>query len=265
MASQDVRIENLNESLLDDRISVCGENQPVEQPSIKLGIKEKKEWLRKMLKETGSPTKVLYVNNRPEGQIQFYPETSIPFLKDPDPKTLHVMCSFIHLAHQGNGYGKKLFNNLLDDVKRDGRVESLDTLSFDPPGCGLALSVFWKRLGFRERPDGKSNELQYPIRGGLTRPRRANPKSVDEKGVKIFYQPTCIFTHHFNDKLMEAIRAIDPEITVEKINMWEKPEIARARNLVQSCVYINGKPMEHSIFDGEAFKNELRDLLGSKS
>jgi len=43
--------------------------------------------------------------------------------------------------------------------------------------------------------------------------------------------------------------------------MWEKPEMAKRRALVKGCVYINGKPMKHSIFEGEEFKRELQTLL----
>jgi len=259
--TQDVRIEDLKEKLLDDRISVCGDEQPVKQLSVQKGIREKKQWLRKMLEESGSPSKILYVDNKPVGQILYYPESSIPFLKDPDPKMLHVSCSFVHLAQQGKGHGKALFKSVVNDAKTQAKYDRLETVSFDPPGCGLSQTAFWKRMGFKERPEGEPHELEYPINGGLTRPRKNNSKRVREKGVKIFYEPTCIFTHHFNDKIAEAVRVIDPNVSVELVNMWEKPEMAKRRALVKGCVYINGKPMKHSIFEGEEFKRELQTLL----
>src|SRR5713226_4239909 len=103
LGSQPIRIEDVKEQLLDDRISVCGDEQPLEQPAVQKGIKEKKQWIRNMLKRSGPPSKILYVDDKPVGQISYYPESSIPFLKDPDPKTLHVRCSFVHLAQQGKG------------------------------------------------------------------------------------------------------------------------------------------------------------------
>ena len=265
METRSVRIEDLKEQLIDDRISVCGDKQPVEQLAIREGIREKKRWLRKLLKETGPPSKVLYVDEKPVGQIQYYPESSMPFLANPDPKSLHVMCSFVHLDHQGKGYGKMLFNRLLGDLKAQGKYERMETLSFDPPGCGLAQSVFWKRLGFKERPEGNSNDLQYPVKGGLTEPRRSSPRHVKEKGVKIFYEPTCIFVRHFDEKAVEAIHAIDPKVSIERVNIWEKPEMAKQRGIVRGCVYINGKPMTHSIFEAEEFKKEAQNLLYAKN
>src|SRR5712692_1351916 len=264
LGSQDIRIEDLKEQLLDDRISVCRDEQPVEQPAVQKGIKEKKQWIRNMLKRSGPPSKILYVDDKPVGQILYYPESSIPFLKDPDPKTLHVRCSFVHLAQQGKGHGKALFKRVVNDNKVQGKYDRLETVSFDPPGCGLSQTAFWKRMGFKERPEGKPHELEYPMRGGLTKPRKNNPKPLNERGVKIFYEPTCIFTHQFNGKIAEAVRAVDPEVSVEMVNMWEKPEVAKSRGLIQGCVYINGKPMKHSIFEGEEFKNEVRALLNSK-
>ncbi len=264
MKAHDVRIEDLKEDLLDDRISVCGEEQPVEKSAVQKGIKEKKQWLRNMLRESGSPSKILYVDSKPVGQIMYYPESSIPFLKDSDTKTLHLGCSFVHLAQQGKGHGKALFNSVVNDAETKGNYDRLETVSFDPPGCGFSQTAFWKRMGFKERPGGKPHELEYLIRGDLTRPRKNNPRPVKEKGVKIFYEPTCIFTHHFNDKIVEAVRAVDPNVPVEVINMWEKPEDAKSRDLIQGCVYINGNPMRHSIFEGEEFKNEARALLNLK-
>ncbi len=264
LMTQEVRVEDLKEDLLDDRISVCGDEQPVEQPSVQKGIKEKKQWLRNMLKESGPPSKILYVDNKPVGQILYYPESSIPFLKDPDPKMLHVGCSFVHLAQQGKGHGKTLFKSVVNDAKTRAKYDRLETVSFDPPGCGLSQTAFWKRMGFKERPEGEPHELEYPLKGGLTRPRRNNPKRVKEKGVKIFYEPTCIFTHRFSDKIAQAVRAIDPNVSVEMVNMWEKPEMAKRRDLVKGYVYINGKPMTHSVFEGEEFKKEVRALLNLK-
>jgi len=120
-------------------------------------------------------------------------------------------------------------------------------------------------MGFKERPEGEPHELEYPINGGLTRPRKNNPKRVREKGVKIFYEPTCIFTHQFSDRIAEAVRVIDPNVSVEMVNMWEKPEIAKRRGLVRGCVYINGKPMTRSIFEREEFTKEAQNLLDAKN
>jgi len=78
------------------------------------------------------------------------------------------------------------------------------------------------------------------------------------------HKPTCIFVHQFNEKTAEAVTAVDPNVSVEMVNMWEKPEEARSRGLIQGCVYINGNPLRHSIFEGEEFKNEARTLLKGK-
>lgn len=260
-----VSIEDLTAKSINDRISVCGENQPIEQPSIKRGVREKKRWLRKMLKKVGPPSKMVYVDDKPVGQIQYYPESSIPYLKNPDSKTLHIMCSFVHLAHQGKGHGSALFKSLVSDVKSQARYDRLETLAFDPPGCGLAQTVFWKHLGFQQRPDGVPNQLQYAIKGEMTRATPNRPKSVRERGVKVFYAPTCIFSHFFIDKTANAISELDPKIKIQRINMWEKPTLAKRRNLTGFRVIINGKPMEHSIFEVEDFKKEAQILLAREA
>ncbi len=61
----------MKEQLLDDRISVCGDDQPLDQPSIQDGVREKKHWLRHMLKESTAPSKILYVDDKPVGQISY--------------------------------------------------------------------------------------------------------------------------------------------------------------------------------------------------
>jgi len=256
-----VRVENLSERLLDDRISVCGEDQP-DSPSIRRGIEEKKHWLQRMLREQGPPSKLAYVDSKPVGHIQFYSESSIPYLENPDPKTLHVMCSFVRLALQNKGCGTALFKSLLEDVKREGRFDRIETLGFDPPGCGFPQTTFWKKMGFQQKPDGLPNELEYVVNGEPTTPQHSQPRSVDERGAKIFYAPTCIYTHHFNDKMEETIRSVNAEIPVERINMWENPDEAKTRRITSSsCVYVNGHPMKHSIFELENFKKEIQTLI----
>jgi GNAT superfamily N-acetyltransferase len=258
-----VRVENLSESSLDDRISVCGEDQP-DSPSIRRGMEEKKRWLRRMLREHGPPSKLAYVDSKPVGHVQFYPESSVPYLENPDPRTLHVMCSFVRLAQQHNGCGTALFNSLLEEVKTEGRFDRIETLGFDAPGCGFSQTMFWKKMGFKERPNGRPNDLEYAVNGKPTAPRHSQPRSVEERGAKIFYAPTCIYGHQFIDKMEEAIRSVSPEIPVERINMWENPDEAKARGITSACVYINGQPMKHSVFEPENFKKEIQTLISAK-
>ena len=116
-------------------------------------------------------------------------------------------------------------------------------------------------MGFQQRPDGQPNELEYVVNGQPIAPQHSQPRSVDERGAKIFYAPTCIYTHHFNDKMEEAIRSVNPEILVERINMWENPDEAKTRGITSPCVYVNGHPMKHSIFELEDFKEEIQTLI----
>ncbi len=184
-----VKVENLSKRSLDDRISVCGEDHP-DSPSIRRGIEEKKHWLQRMLGEHGPPSKLAYVDSKPVGHIQFYPESSIPYLENPDPKTLHVMCSFVRLALQNKGCGSALFKSLLEDVKREGRFDRIETLGFDPPGCGKdPWDYFCVRL--RQRPSNEAFYLrtgEFQERNPDTHLRQVNPRTrdyTDSRGVPL--------------------------------------------------------------------------------
>ncbi len=72
---------------------------------------------------------------------------------------------------------------------------------------------------------------------------------VRSEKLEIFYAPTCIFSHYFIDQTVNALRAIDPKIDPQKVNMWENPEEAKARGLVDSTIYINGHPLKSPIFE----------------
>ncbi len=116
-------------------------------------------------------------------------------------------------------------------------------------------------MGFQQRPNGLPNEIEYVVNGEPTTPQHSQPRHVQERGVKIFYAPTCIYNHHFNDKMEEAIRSVNPEIPVERINIWENPDEAKTRGITSPCVYINGHPMKHSIFELENCKKEIQTFI----
>jgi len=42
--------------------------------------------------------------------------------------------------------------------------------------------------------------------------------------------------------------------------MWENPDEAKTRGITSPCVYVNGHPMKHSIFELENFKKEIQTL-----
>jgi len=68
-----VRIENLQESNIEDLIYVCSSKRlsdPIHQQRIKL----KRQWLREMLGKYGSCAKIAYYKSKPVAQILSYPE-----------------------------------------------------------------------------------------------------------------------------------------------------------------------------------------------
>src|SRR5439155_25246808 len=95
------------------------------------------------------------------------PESSIPILNNPDPRTLHGKVSFVHLAQQGKGHGKALFNSVVNDPKVKGNYDRLETVSFDPPGCGLSQTAFWKRNGFQRTAGRQASRARVPTSGKL--------------------------------------------------------------------------------------------------
>ena len=103
-----IRIENLRDSNIEDLISVCSSTR-LGDPIHQQGVNLKRRWLREMLEKHGSVAKVAYFEEKPVGQILFYPEESNVANGSPRKGALVTLCVYNPASSvQKHGIGTKL-------------------------------------------------------------------------------------------------------------------------------------------------------------
>lgn len=242
------RIENLQESNIEDLIYVCSSkklNDPIHQQGIKL----KRRWLHKMLEKYGSCAKIAYYNEKPVAQILYYPEEADITKAFRRENVLVINCVYNPTAEaQKLGIGTRLLNSVIGDARQrktcigDKPCKFILAKAFNT-GELLPLPKFYKRKGFLPTPE--ENLLYLPIEGSYepaTSVGEYEPLPEDKNKAVIFYGPICQFSHQFAKRIEEIIKEVVPNIGIEMINEWEKPEEAiKHKNW---WLVVNAKPIK---------------------
>jgi len=263
---ENVRIENLKDSNIEDLISVCSFKR-LNDPTHQRGVDLKRRWLLEMLVKYGSIAKVAYLEDKPVAQILFYPEESDMTNASPRKNVLIIMCVYnpTPLA-QKRGIGIKLLQSLVLDAKRR-------TTCLGNRGCKfilvkafnagelLPMPNFFIKNGFFPTPE-REGWFYFPIEGHYEPARglkEYEPLSEDRGKTVILYGPTCQFSYQFAKKMEEQIREVAPNVPIELVNEWEKPEesIKRRNNVLT----VNARPIKTFFMDTVRFKEEVRFAL----
>lgn len=263
---ENVRIENLNESNIDDLIYVCSSKR-LEDPIHQQGMKLKREWLREMLNKWGPVAKIAYFDDKPAAQILFFPEEADVTKAFRRKGVLVVQCVYNTATEaQKLGIGTKLLNSVVQDAEqRKGCLGNkpcrfMLAKAFNT-GEFLSLPEFYKKNGFtatsEERILSRPVESSYepaPLAGQY----EALPE--DRARAIVFYGPDCQFSYPFAKKIEQLVREVAPQITIELVNEWEKPEeFIKRRNW---WLIVNAKPIRTFFMDTEEFKEEVRQAVG---
>jgi len=262
---ENVRIENLKESNIDDLIYVCS-SKKLDDTVHQQGIKLKKQWLHKMLQNYGSCAKIAYYNDKPAAQILYYPEEADITKAYTRKNVLLISCIYNPtLEAQKKGIGTKLLQNLIQDVKQrktclgNKPCKFILARAFNT-GEFLSMPEFYKKNGFIPTPEG--NMLYLPIEGEyeLT-PSVGNyePLPEDKDKAIIFYGPSCQFSYPFAKKIEGLIQEVAPHIKIEMINEWEEPQESIKRK--NWWLIVNAKPIQTFFMETERFKEEIRQAV----
>ncbi len=263
------RIENLQESNIEDLIYVCSSkklNDPIHQQGIKL----KRRWLHKMLEKYGSCAKIAYYNEKPVAQILYYPEEADITKAFRRENVLVINCIYNPTAEaQKLGIGTRLLNSVIEDARQrktcigDKPCKFISAKAFNT-GELLPLPKFYKRKGFLPTPE--ENLLYLPIEGSYepaTSVGEYEPLPEDKNKAVIFYGPICQFSHQFAKRIEEIIKEVVPNIGIEMINEWEKPEEAIKRK--NWWLIVNAKPIQTFFMETEKFKEEIKQAVSENS
>ena len=259
---ENVRIENLQDSNIDDLIYVCS-SKKLGDPIHQQGIKLKKQWLREMLQKYGPCAKIAYYKDRPAAQILYYPEEADITKEYTRKNVLVITCIYNPtLKAQKKGIGTKLLQSLIRDVKQrktclgNKPCKFILAKAFNT-GEFLPMPEFYKKKGFIPTPDG--DMFYLPIEGKyepLPPIGSYEPLPEDKDKAIIFYGPSCQFSYPFAKKIEELIIEAAPHVKIKMINEWEKPEESIKRK--NWWLIVNAKPIQTFFMETEKFKEEIR-------
>ncbi|MEM3579777.1 MAG: hypothetical protein QXQ64_00750 [Candidatus Bathyarchaeia archaeon] len=105
---------------------------------------------------------------------------------------------------------------------------------------------------------GAQGSMMYlPIEGEYEPVPKAKYEPLEDTSKAIiFYDQKCQFSYPFAKKIEAMIREILPNIRIEMINEWEKPEESIKRG--NWWLIVNAKPIHTFFIDTEMFKAEIR-------
>ncbi len=254
-----VRIEDLNIKNVDD-LSLCLSREMAKNPLFKRGLEEKRVWALSMVKRGFHLAKIAYLGSEPVGLIQYRVK--------PDEKIVWIDCIYVRgEENQRKGIGKALLQSLIRDVKKP--MESLNgeqpkalvTYAFETK-AGYPQHLFYLKMGFKKVVEEDPHFLYLPFEPGYVyKPKPKDeaykPIKEDEGKAIILYFPDCPFSYYFADKMKSIIREVAPQIPVEIINTFERPEEAEKRGSELFACIVNMKQIKTFVADREAFKAEV--------
>jgi len=260
-----VRIENLQDSNIDDLIYVCSSNR-LSDPIHQQGVKQKKQWLSEMLGKYGSCAKIAYYNDKPVAQILYYPEEADVTKAFKRMNVLVVNCIYNPTVEaQKLGIGTKLLQSVIQDAKQrktclgNRPCKFILAKAFNT-GELLPMPEFYKKNGFLSTPEG--DLLYLPIEGGYEPAPPVGdyePLHEDKNKALVFHGPICQFSYQFAKRIEEIIREVAPNIKIEMINEWEKPEESMKRK--NWWLIVNAKPIQTFFMNTDKFREEIKQVV----
>ena len=104
--------------------------------------------------------------------------------------------------------------------------------------------------------------MYLPI-GSTYEPRKRigeyEPLPEDRNKAVLLYSPTCQFSYQFAKNAEKLIKEVAPDIGVDLIDEWEKPEEALKRK--NCAVVVNATAIRTFFRDTERFKEETRRAI----
>jgi len=260
-----IRVENLRDSNIDDLIHVCSSNR-LSDPVHQQGIKLKKQWLHRMLNEWGSCAKIAYYADKPVAQLLYYPEEADVTKAFKRKNVLMINCIYNPTPEsQKLGIGKRLLQNLIEDVKQRGTCLGNRSCKFIlakafNTGEFLPMPDFYKKMGFLPALEEGMFYLLVEGEYESTKPvGEYAPLPEDKDNVLVFFSPVCQFGYQFAKRIKKGIKEIAPKIKVEVINEWEKAEeLIKRKNCT---LVVNARPIRTFFMDAAKFREEVSQAI----
>jgi len=248
-----IKVVSLSEENVNDALLVCPPTSSKLRSdiNIKKGLEIRKRWLLNLYRKVGPCAKIAYLDNTPVGMIQYSPLHVIPYFKTRRKDVLYIHCIYVKRKVRNRGIGSLLLKSLISEMKKPNRL-------FERAQCrvlsttareryGFTQVSYFKNKGFSEIEGNIDARLIYPLSRTGRKEKldvpSSEPLNINERGVKIFFNPSCHMCKYMNENIKVNIREVNPTIEIEECNLWTRSKEAIRRGITSVATYINGKPI----------------------
>jgi len=249
-----IKVCDLSLNNIDDIIYVCSQEK-IKNPEHLKGIKMKKNWIKNMLKQHSKIGKIAYLNDKPVGQIIYYPHHFDPLYWGLNGKAMIIHCIYCPFEWaQRKGVGTILLNSVIGEAKKQGCdftiVNAFDTGEF------LPMPKFYMKRGFKKMQDLKDHYyLSLSNKEPKLKPMECKRTSEDKNKAIVFYSCVCQFFYPFTLKIKKIILEVLPNYSVEVVNYWENPDLFLSKG--KNWILVNGIPIKTWVREEEKFRQEV--------
>lgn len=204
-----------------------------------------------LCRRIGPCGKIAYVEDKPAGMIQYTPLHAVPYFQTKRRDVLYIHCIYVKRNLRNRGIGSALLKALVRDMEKPNRLfgklrcRMLSTSA--RKRYGFTQINFFRTQGFTETKGNVDACLLYPLAKTHLGERidipSSKPLHLREKGVKIFFSPSCQYCKYTNESIKAKIREVNPIIEIEERNLWTHYKEALHRGITCVATYINGKPV----------------------
>jgi GNAT superfamily N-acetyltransferase len=247
----EIRIVDLDEENVDDALNVCTDPSRLSDKNFLAGLDIRRRWLLRTHREMGSCAKIAYIADRAVGIIQYTPLHTIPYYRTHRRDVLYIHCMDVQEEFRNRGIGTAL----LEAVKS--RMRAPNSMFKEQPCKMLSTSArkhygyiqfgLFKAQGFRKTRNNIDLALICPLSRTDTDTRldipATRPLTIQERGVKIFFKPTCQYCKNTNEMIKNEIRNVNDTLTIEECDLWTCHQEAARRGITSVATYINGHPV----------------------
>jgi len=217
----------------------------------------RKRWLLHIYRTVGPCVKIAYINKIPVGMIQYTPLHNVPYFDTRIRDALYIHCIYTKKDFRLMGVAGRLLESLVKEMRQPNPIfegqpcRLLATSARDRYGSNQPS--YFRKKGFRSAAGsidaGLILWLSGPSPSDCLDIPMVNMSVVDEKGVRIFYNPTCQWCIYINEGVKRIVQELKPDTQIEETSLWDEPKEALKRGITCRVTYVNGKPA----FIGAAF------------
>lgn len=246
-------IINLTISNIDTEHICCA----ISDKKCQQGYMQKKEWLKERLSQ-GYVFKKYDVRHKVF--IEYCP-SEIAWLPITAPNYMVINCFWVAGKYAGNGYGKKLLKECIQDAKdKDGIV----LLASDKKRPYLSDKSFFLRQGF-ETCDFAPPYFELLVY--KTNPTAVNPAfnkpaknniCTGQSGLTVYYSNQCPYTEYYTNTILREL-ADKANIPLNLIKITTREEaINNPSPFTIYSVFFNGKFITHDILNETKFNKLMK-------